>query len=79
LWSGKNKKEGMHLSNWKKITKPKKVGGWGIKNIIIFGQALTAKSLWICLMLLGLWCDVIMQKYLKSKIVEKWFRRGRKN
>jgi hypothetical protein len=79
LWSGKKEKEGIHLSNWKKIAKPKKVGGWGIKNIFMFGQALAEKSLWRCLMMPGLWHEVIMKKYLKRKTVEKWFRQGRKN
>jgi hypothetical protein len=57
--------------------KPKKDGGWGIKNIFIFGQALAAKRLWRCLMLPGLWHKVILQKYLKIKTMESWFRQGR--
>jgi hypothetical protein len=54
LWSSKKEKEGIHLSNWKKIAKPKKAGGWGIKNIFMFGQDLAAKSLWRSLMMPGL-------------------------
>jgi hypothetical protein len=53
MWIGKKLKEGMHLISWKKIAKPKKDGGWGIKNIFTFGKALAAKSLWRCLMVLG--------------------------
>jgi hypothetical protein len=52
LWTGK--KESIHLVNWKRIAKPKKIGGWGIKNIFWFGKALATKSLWRCLMVLGL-------------------------
>ena len=44
-WTGKKEKEGMHLINWKKLAKPKKDGGWGIKNIFIFGQELAANFL----------------------------------
>jgi hypothetical protein len=78
LWTGKKEKEGMHLINWKNLAKPKKDGGWGIKNIFIFGKALAAKSMWRCLMMPGLWHEVIMKKYLKNKTVEEWFRKGRK-
>jgi hypothetical protein len=70
LWSGKKEKEVIHLSNWKKIAKPKKAGGWGIKNIFMFGQALVEIFLWIFLMMSGLWHEVIMKKYLKRKNVE---------
>ena len=30
-------------------------------------------------MVLGLWHEVIMKKYLQKKTVEEWFRQGRKN
>jgi hypothetical protein len=79
LWTGKKIKEEIHLISWKKIAKPKKVGGWGIKNIFSFGKALAAKSLWRCLMVPGLWHEVILKKYLKKKTVAEWFREGRKN
>jgi hypothetical protein len=78
LWSGKKEKEGVHLINWKRIAKPKKTGGWGIKNIFSFGKALAAKSLWRCLMVPGLWHEVTFKKYLKKKTVIEWFRQGRK-
>jgi hypothetical protein len=45
LWTGKKEKEIIHLVNWKRIAKPKKKGGWGIKNIFCFGKALAAKIL----------------------------------
>jgi hypothetical protein len=32
------------LISWDKIAKPKKMGGWGIKNIYTFGKALAAKN-----------------------------------
>jgi hypothetical protein len=44
LWTGNKLKEGVHLISWKKLAKPKKVGGWGIKNIFIFGKALSSKK-----------------------------------
>jgi hypothetical protein len=44
LWTGKKDKEGMHLISWKRLSKPKKNGGWGIKNIFTFGKALASKK-----------------------------------
>jgi hypothetical protein len=79
LWTGKKQKEGIHLLSWQKITKPKKDGGWGIKNIYTFGKALAAKNLWRCLMVPGLWHEVILKKYLKKKSVTEWLREGMKN
>jgi hypothetical protein len=79
LWTGKKLKEGLHLISWKKIAKPKKDGGWGIKNIFSFGKALATKNLWRCLMIPGLWHEVIIKKYIKKKIVIEWFREGKKN
>jgi len=48
LWIEKKIKEGIHLISWNKIAKPKKMGGWGLKNIFTFGKALAAKILWRC-------------------------------
>jgi hypothetical protein len=79
LWTGKKTKEGIHLVSWNQLAKPKKMGGWGIKNIYSFGKALAAKTLWRCLMNQGLWHEVVVKKYLKKKSVVEWFREGRKN
>jgi hypothetical protein len=79
LWTGKKTKEGIHLVSWKKLAKPKKVGGWGNKIIFTFGKALASKSLWRCLMVPGLWHEVIMKKYLRKKSVTGWFREERKS
>jgi hypothetical protein len=78
VWSGKKDKEGIHLIRWDKLAKPKKLGGWGIKNIFTFGKALAAKSLWRCLMVPGLWHEVIVKKYLRKKSVVAWLRQGNK-
>jgi hypothetical protein len=36
LRTSKKYKEAMHLIRWKRMEKPKKTGGWGIKNIFSF-------------------------------------------
>jgi len=69
-WLGNKLKKRVHLISWKKLAKPKKVGGWGVKNIFIFGKALATKILWRGLMVSGLWHEVILKKYLRKKSVE---------
>ena len=46
LWTASKQSEGIALANWKTLAKPKKLGGWGIKNIDLFSKALAAKTLW---------------------------------
>jgi len=78
MWIGKNIKEGVHLINWRKLAKPKKVGGWGIKNIFFFGKSLAAKILWRRLNIPGLWNEVILKKYIRNKSVVECLRQGKK-
>jgi hypothetical protein len=75
----KKLKEGIHLLSWKKIAKPKKDGGWGIKNIYTFGKAWLQKVFGEVSWYLGLWHEVILKKYLKNKSVIEWLREGKKN
>jgi hypothetical protein len=50
----KREKECIPLVKWKKFGKPKVVGGWGLKNIHLFGQVLATKSVWRLLQIVGL-------------------------
>ena len=79
LWCSIKEKEGLYLVKWHKNAKPKKEGGWGIKNIYLFGRTFGTKSLWRCLMVPGLWHDVVQKKCLKKKYVVEWLREGKKN
>jgi hypothetical protein len=45
LWSGSNKFSGYHLCRWEAISKPKMMGGWGLKNLPFFYRALSANTL----------------------------------
>jgi hypothetical protein len=56
------------------ITKPKYLGGWGIRNLDWFGRALETKSLWRTLFRSGLWSVALRQKYLKGVDVVFWLR-----
>lgn len=65
----------MHTIRWKDITKPKKLGGLGLRNLKHMNEA--------CILKLGweikfgedtLWCEVIKGKYLRqSKICAKTY------
>lgn len=46
LRSGRKDKERIHLVNWSILSRAKEHGGWDLKNIDLFGQALGAKCLW---------------------------------
>jgi hypothetical protein len=48
------------------IARPKIYGGWGLKNMDMFGRALAAKSLWRCLTKDGLWNKVVKDKYIHN-------------
>jgi hypothetical protein len=74
LWTGNRDKGGINLVKWENIAKPKKYGGWGFKNILLFGKALAAKSLWRSLTVPSLWKEVVKDKYLKKKEVADWLR-----
>jgi hypothetical protein len=43
LWQGSNDYQVNNLVKWQKMEAPKSLGGWGIKNINLFGRALEAK------------------------------------
>jgi hypothetical protein len=78
LWTGRRAEEGIPLVKWDRIAKPKELGGWGLKNLYVFNQALVAKSLWRMLFNKGLWGKVMKEKYLENKEVEAWLRQERK-
>lgn len=46
----------------------------GLKNIYDFATALSAKNVWRLITGKGLWCQVIVQKYIAPASVEEWIR-----
>jgi len=46
LWSGSGRDNKIHLASWGMITRPKLMGGWGLRNLEIFSRALRMKILW---------------------------------
>jgi hypothetical protein len=79
LWTGKKDKESVHLVAWNKLVCPKSDGGWGLRNLNVFGTALAEKSLWRCLFSDCLWSSVIKDKYIRSWTIDEWFRQIPKN
>lgn len=74
LWKGNTNTHHYHLANWESLAQPKRFGGWGLLNIIIFSKALTTTTLWRALTSNGLWKKVLKEKYLHSVSVIKWLR-----
>lgn len=68
-----------HFAAWDSLSKPKALGGWGIKQLGAFNIALCAKSMWRCLTNNGLWGSVIKAKYLKRLPMVYWFRSRHQN
>jgi len=79
LWSGKNENQITPWVGWKKIAIPKGLGGWGLKNIFLFAQALAAKGGWRMLKTDSLWTRVIKRKYLALGSILDWVRNPRKS
>jgi hypothetical protein len=72
LWSGCSDHTRQHLCSWHTLAKPKRKGGWGIQNPLLFSQALAATSLWRALTRPGIWHSVILDKYLNQYTVKNW-------
>ncbi|GFS40543.1 hypothetical protein Acr_00g0069200 [Actinidia rufa] len=64
LWNGLENAPGIHLVAWKFLNFPKKGGGLGIRDLVLFNKALLGK--WIWRFAVGedkLWCRVLRGKY----------------
>ena len=64
-WHGKAPTIKFHLTSWESLSKPRFLGGWGIKNLALFNSSLCSKSLWWPLHNEGIWGKVIGCKYLR--------------
>ncbi|KAM7481594.1 hypothetical protein LguiB_006177 [Lonicera macranthoides] len=64
LWEGVDKRNGVHLVRWDKVTKSKKMGGLGIGSIINRNDALLGKWIWrFSLEQNSFWHSIIRSKY----------------
>lgn len=70
LWGDTNERKKIHLLNWKKVCKPKDMGGLGLKRSTDMNCAMLAKASWrIVQKDDGLWSQVFEKKYLKNKSI----------
>lgn len=74
LWAGKGSLFKYHLAPWQKLALPKTLGGWGLKNLSWFAEALGSKTLWRALFEDGLWSFTVRQKYLHFSLSFVWLR-----
>jgi len=49
---------------WDRIALPKSLGGWGLKNALLFSKALEGKVVWHLISTSSLWTRVLHQKYI---------------
>lgn len=75
LWIGKHIKENIHMASWESLSLPKLKGGWGLRNLVLFGKALYLKILWHGLFGVGLQRDVVHAKYLINRSLLEWLRK----
>jgi hypothetical protein len=78
LWKGSLDYKRSHLANWKSLSKPKALGGWGLKDGVMFGQELEAKFLWVFLTQESLYRKFIIAKYISPLFVVDWIHQRNK-
>jgi hypothetical protein len=69
FWQGGHMKKKYHLIKWNKITKPKKKGGLGIKNLRRMNISLLCKWWWKAENGEGIWQDIVRKKYMKKGMI----------
>eukprot|EP00253_Pinus_taeda_P021358 PITA_21358 len=67
IWGGSKNQSKFHLTKMHRITMPKNLGGWGLKDLRIFGKSLICKTLCRGIFGTGPWSVTIQQKYLKGR------------
>jgi hypothetical protein len=75
LWNGQSDNHRFDLYSWEVLSRPKKNGGWGIRNLTHFNLALNAITLWRVLTQASIWQQVLRDKYLQNATLVNWIRR----
>jgi hypothetical protein len=74
LWNDLAGNRWFHLCSWQSLARPRKAGGWGLKNLSIFNSVLIACSFWRVVSHDSIWHRVIMDKYLGALPLLSWLR-----
>lgn len=72
IWSGKPSSRKWHMCSWQSLSWPKALGGWGLRNLEWFNEAMLTRSIWRAFTDEGLWSRVIRVKYLKTYNSLQW-------
>lgn len=75
LWGVSSYQSKIHWVKMDSITRPKKLGGWGLLHMKSFGKALLCKTLLRGIYGKSPWSIIINQKYLKGRSMVYWYRR----
>jgi hypothetical protein len=75
LWNGHSESQRYHLCSWETLSRPKKNGGWGFRNLFHFNTALNTNTLWRVLTHESIWHRVILDKYLQNATLFNWLRK----
>lgn len=75
LWNDQVDYHRLHLCCWQSLSKPRKKGGWGLKNLTHFNTALLASSFWRAVNHNSIWNRLITAKYLGSRPLLNWLRK----
>jgi hypothetical protein len=73
LWSG-SKEFFFPWVKWESLAIPKALGGWGLKNILLFSKALGEKYILRLISIYILWKHVVTQKYIQPNSDVDWIR-----
>ena len=74
LWGSSANNKKFHLVDWRSLSLPTSLGGWGIKQLSWFSISLHLKIFWMDLNGTGIWSSLISVKYLKKLPVATWLR-----
>jgi hypothetical protein len=75
LWNEQSDNHRYHLCSWEVISRPKKNGGWGFRNLTHFNLALNSITLLRVLTQASIWQQVLRDKYLHNATLVNWIRR----
>jgi hypothetical protein len=75
LWNGLGSKHRFHLCGWDILTRSKRTGGWGLKDLFKFNSALLASSFWRAANSNSIWHRIVAAKYFGSLHFRDWIRK----
>lgn len=72
LWTRSRPQLSMALVKWPRLTAPKEINGWGLKNSFLFAKALASRILWRILTGKSIWTQVTVSKCFNGLSIIEW-------